>query len=111
MHAPKRIAAALAVTAALAGAIPAAARVATPTLPALPGSGSMANVCFSNVVDPGPFGQFGPYGQYGPYGPNGPMHGQPNPIGNAAGCGGLMTYIMRGGTIDSFVQASLIPAH
>jgi hypothetical protein len=49
----------------------------------------------------------GPYGAYGPYGPNGPLHNQPNPIGNAASCGGLFTFILRGGTLDSFVQGSL----
>jgi hypothetical protein len=107
MHAPKRIAAAVAVTAALAGAVPAAAGAAPPTLPALPGTGSNANLCLSGVTDPGPFGPMGPYGAYGPYGPDGPLHGQPNPIGDAASCGGLFTYILRGGTIDSFVHASL----
>jgi hypothetical protein len=110
MHSPKQIAAALTVTAAFAGAVPAAASAQTPALPAIPGSGSPANICFSGANDPGPFGPMGPYGASGPYGPNGPLHGQANPIGDAAGCGGLMTFIMRGGTIDSFVQASL-PQH
>jgi hypothetical protein len=103
MHARTRIAAALAVTAALAGAVPAAASAATP-IGLLP-----ANACPAGIVDLGPFGPMGPYGPSGPYGPNGPLHGQPNPIGNAATCGGLLTYILRGGTLDSFVNSSLLP--
>lgn len=107
MPSPKRIAAALAVTAAFAGAVPAAASAAPPAFPGLPGAVLPANICFSGIPDPGPFGPMGPYGPSGPYGPNGPLHGQPNPIGDAASCGGLLTYIMRGGTLDSFVQASI----
>jgi hypothetical protein len=107
MPSPKRIAAALAVTAAFAGAVPAAASAAAPAFPGLPGGGSLANICLSGIPDPGPFGPMGPYGASGPYGPNGPLHGQPNPIGDAASCGGLLTYILRGGTLQSFVQASI----
>jgi hypothetical protein len=67
------------------------------------------NLCLSGIVDPGPFGPLGPYGPSGPYGANGPLHGQPNPIGNAATCGGLFTYILRGGNPASFVQNSITP--
>jgi hypothetical protein len=102
---PKRIAAALAATAALAVAVPAAASAATPTL----SSTGSSSICFSGIPDLGPFGPLGPYGPKGPYGPNGPLHDQTNPIGNAATCGGLLTYILRGGTLDSFVHASLLP--
>jgi hypothetical protein len=49
------------------------------------------------------------YGDAGPWGPNGPMHGQPNPLGDVASCGGLLAYVLRGGTLSSFVQANLIP--
>jgi hypothetical protein len=49
----------------------------------------------------------GPYGPKGPYGPNGPLAGQPNPIGDAATCGGLFTYIVRGGDLSSFVNGNL----
>jgi hypothetical protein len=38
------------------------------------------------------------------------MHGQPNPIGNAASCGGLLTYALRGGDVTSFVNANLASA-
>ena len=107
MHSPKRIAAALAATAALAVAVPATASAA----PTEPFPGVPADICLSGIPDPGPFGPMGPYGPSGPYGVNGPLHGQPNPIGNAATCGGLLTYILRGGTLDSFVQASLLPQH
>jgi hypothetical protein len=33
----------------------------------------------------------------------------PNPIGNAAQCGGLITFILRGGTVSSYVQATIAP--
>jgi hypothetical protein len=84
----------------------------TPTVPTVSLPNPLApnpNLCLSGVVDPGPFGPSGPYGPQGPYGPNGPLAGQPNPIGNAATCGGLMTYILRGGTLSSFVQNSIVP--
>jgi hypothetical protein len=113
MRGPKRFATAAAVLCALAiagptavasAAIPMPAGVPTPALP------SMApdpNLCLSGVVDPGPFGPMGPYGPRGPYGPDGPLHNAANPIGNAATCGGLLTYVLRGGTLDSFVNANL----
>jgi hypothetical protein len=106
MHAPKRLAATIAVAAALAGIAPAAASAATtPTLPQIPNLND-PNLCLKGVTDLGPFGPMGPYGPSGPYGPNGPLAGQPNPIGNAATCGGLITYVLRGGTLQGFVQAS-----
>jgi hypothetical protein len=104
MHAPKRLVATVAVAAALAGIAPAAAGAATPTLPQFPSADP--NLCLKGVTDLGPFGPYGPYGPSGPYGPNGPMAGQPNPIGNAATCGGLITYVLRGGTLQGFIQAS-----
>jgi hypothetical protein len=106
----KRVSALAAMAAALAVAGPvAAAGAQSPvTLPNLPGvTGSGANLCLTGVVDPGPFGPMGPYGPGGPYGANGPLHSQPNPIGNAATCGGLLTYVLRGGDLTSFVNASI----
>ncbi|MEA2293227.1 MAG: hypothetical protein QOE86_866 [Solirubrobacteraceae bacterium] len=111
MHGLKRIGAALAVTASVAAVVPAAAGAAPRALPQLPGIGSNANICLQGVPDLGPFGPMGPYGPSGPYGANGPLHGQANPIGNAATCGGLLTYILRGGTLHSFVKASLTGVH
>jgi hypothetical protein len=105
MYAPKRVAATLAAVAALAAAAPTVASAAT-----LPSFGPNPNLCLSNVYDPGPLGPTGPYGPSGPYGPNGPLHGQPNPVGNVATCGGGLTYILRGGTIGSFVQANVASA-
>jgi hypothetical protein len=70
-------------------------------------SNPFANVCLKGVVDPGPLGPMGPYGAYGPYGPNGPLHNQTNPLGDVAGCGGALTYMLRGGNITSFVNANL----
>jgi hypothetical protein len=102
----KRLPAAALATAVLAIAAPvASAGAAVPSI--LPASQSPANICLSGVVDPGPFGPSGPYGADGPYGPDGPLAGRPNPIGNAATCGGLLTYALRGGTISSFVNANL----
>jgi hypothetical protein len=75
----------------------------TPAAPTNP----YANVCLSGIVDPGPLGPNGPYGANGPWGPNGPMHGSPNPLGNVAGCGGGLAFILRGGTLASFVQANV----
>jgi hypothetical protein len=107
MNATKRLAATIAVAAALAGIVPAAAGAATtPAIPAIPKLND-PNLCLSGVVDMGPFGPLGPYGPSGPYGPNGPMAGQPNPIGNAATCGGLLTYFLRGGTVQGYIQASI----
>jgi hypothetical protein len=93
----------------LAVAVPAGANAAVPSvgLPPNPLQPN-PNLCLTGIVDPGPFGPLGPYGPDGPYGPNGPLHGQPNPIGNAATCGGALTYILRGGTLGSFVQSSLV---
>jgi hypothetical protein len=106
----QRLSAVTAVTAALAIAAPlATAGAAMPS--SLPSAlGPNPNLCLHGVVDPGPFGPSGPYGASGPYGPNGPMHGQPNPIGNAASCGGLLTYALRGGDVTSFVNANLASA-
>jgi hypothetical protein len=73
----------------------------------LPPRQPAADICLSGVVDPGPFGPSGPYGPGGPYGANGPLAGRPNPIGNAATCGGLLTYALRGGTISSYVNANI----
>jgi hypothetical protein len=66
-----------------------------------------ANACPSGVVDPGALGPSGPYGADGPWGANGPMHGSPNPLGNVASCGGALAYLLRGGTVASFVEANL----
>jgi hypothetical protein len=107
MNARKRLAATVAAAAAtLAVAVPAGASAAPATV--LPHLGSSnSNVCLPNVVDPGPLGPMGPYGAAGPYGPNGPLSGQANPLGDVASCGGALTYILRGGTINSFVQSNL----
>ncbi|MCW3065605.1 MAG: hypothetical protein JWN32_2777 [Solirubrobacterales bacterium] len=108
----KRASAASAVIAALAIAAPlASANAAIPSIPApssLPNPlAPNPNLCLQGVVDPGPFGPLGPYGPSGPYGVNGPLHGQQNPIGNAATCGGLLTYILRGGNLTSFVNGNV----
>jgi hypothetical protein len=94
-----RLTAVTAAAAALAIPLATAGAVAQPA--------SAADVCPSGVNDPGPFGPSGPYGPGGPYGPYGPLHGQANPIGNAAECGGLNTYLLRGGTVSSYVNANL----
>ena len=104
MHAPKRLLAATVATVAMIGGHSAVAHAAT--IPGLPTDASGA-VCLPNAVDPGPLGPMGPYGQYGPWGPNGPLAGQANPLGDIAKCGGLGAFILRGGTLDSFVQANL----
>jgi hypothetical protein len=102
MHARKRLVATLAAAAAVAGAAPVAAHAqAAPATPA------PSNVCLSGVSDPGPLGPSGPYGPDGPWGEKGPLHGQPNPLGDVANCGGSLAFIMRGGTVSSFVQANL----
>lgn len=108
MLAPKRLAVTLAVAATLGGVVPAAASAAAPpALPQLPGTGDNANLCLKGVVDMGPFGPLGPYGPSGPYGPDGPLNGQQNPIGNAATCGGFITFILRGGSLQSFIQGNI----
>lgn len=104
MYLPKRLTAILATGAALAAVTPAAASAATPGAASAP---APSKICFSGVKDPGPFGQMGPYGPYGPYGKDGPLYGKPNPLGDVASCGGLLTYVLRGGTVSSFVQANL----
>jgi hypothetical protein len=101
-----RLAAVAAASAALAVAVPVAGANAFVPI-GLPGSASNANLCLSGVADPGPLGPSGPYGPDGPYGPNGPLHGAANPIGNAATCGGGLTYLLRGGDVSSFVNANL----
>jgi hypothetical protein len=103
MYAPKRLAATLAAAAVVAAAAPAGASAATPVV----APGSSSEICLTGVVDPGPFGPMGPYGALGPYGKDGPLYGKPNPLGDVASCGGLITYILRGGTVSSFVQANL----
>jgi hypothetical protein len=112
MHAPKRLAATLVAAAALAAAVPAGASAAPiPSFapPAIPSFAppDMSNLCIKGVPDMGPLGPMGPYGPDGPWGADGPLHGQPNPLGNVAECGGALTFILRGGTIDSFVQANI----
>jgi hypothetical protein len=108
MYVQKRLAAALAVVVTAAAAAPAVAGAAIPAPSfAPPGLPDNSQLCLHGIVDPGPFGPMGPYGPLGPYGANGPLHGSPNPIGNAATCGGLLTYVLRGGTLDQFVQGNL----
>jgi hypothetical protein len=102
MHAPRRLAAVLAATAAITAAAPAAAGAATPAFT----PPDFSHVCLKGVIDLGPLGPMGPYGPNGPWGPHGPYYGQPNPLGNVAECGGFITYIIRGGTLGSFVQAN-----
>jgi hypothetical protein len=96
-----------AVSAALAIAAPVAAAGAAVPSSLLGSPAANPNICLHGVVDPGPFGPSGPYGASGPYGPDGPLHGQPNPIGDAASCGGLLTLVLRGDTVSSFVNANL----
>jgi hypothetical protein len=72
-----------------------------------PAGTNSADVCLSGVTDPGPLGASGPYGADGPWGPNGPMHDSANPLGNVAGCGGALAFVLRGGTVASYVQANL----
>jgi hypothetical protein len=104
----KRVAAATAVVAAMAAAGPVTASHAA--LPSGLGLGTPdPNLCFHNAYNIGPFGPAGPYGPSGPYGADGPLHGYANPIGNAAECGGFTTYLLRGGTVSSYVDASIHP--
>jgi hypothetical protein len=100
MYAPKRLAATLAAAAVVAAAAPAGASAA-------PAAAAPPQICLSGVADPGPFGPMGPYGAFGPYGKDGPLYGQPNPLGDIPSCGGFITFILRGGTVSSFVQANL----
>jgi hypothetical protein len=101
MYGPKRLAATLVAAAIVAVAAPAGASAATTT--AQPAT----EVCFPDIVDLGPLGPYGPYGPRGPYGVDGPLHGQPNPLGDVATCGGFITYVLRGGTLTSFIQANI----
>jgi hypothetical protein len=96
----------LAVLALAAPAVAAGPAAADIPVPSITGIGT-PNVCLNGVVDPGPLGPSGPYGPQGPYGPNGPLRNSPNPLGNVATCGGALAFILRGGTISSFVQANL----
>jgi hypothetical protein len=106
----KRASAVSAVVAALAIAAPVAA--ANAAIPSMPNPlAPNPNLCLKGVVDIGPFGPMGPYGPSGPYGANGPLHGQQNPIGDAATCGGLLTYVLRGGNLSSFVNGSIAGYH
>jgi hypothetical protein len=77
---------------AVAGPVAAASAAGPVTFPSL--GAPDPNQCLQGLstFDPGPFGPLGPYGPSGPYGANGPLHGQPNPLGNAATCGGSLTY-------------------
>lgn len=93
----------------LAVAAPMSANAAVPSAAVPNPLAPNPNLCLRGIVDPGPFGPLGPYGPVGPYGANGPLHGQPNPIGNAATCGGFMTYLLRGGNLNSFVENSIVP--
>jgi hypothetical protein len=102
----KRLSAVTAVSAALALAGPVAANAAVPSsFPSL--AAPNPQFCAKGIVDPGPFGPDGPYGPKGPYGPDGPLHGQPNPLGDAATCGGLFAYVVHGGDLTSFVDGNL----
>jgi hypothetical protein len=105
----KKTLAAMTAVGVLAVAAPMSANAAVPNVSLPNPLQPNPNLCLSGIVDPGPFGPLGPYGPSGPYGANGPLHGQPNPIGNAATCGGLFTYILRGGNPASFVQNSITP--
>jgi hypothetical protein len=107
MHRPKRLAAGIAAAATLAAVVPATGSAAI--TPVFPTGQNNSQICLSGVYDPGPFGPMGPYGPLGPYGKDGPLNGQPNPLGDVASCGGLFTYILRGGNVSSFVQANLHP--
>ena len=105
---------AIAALAAIAPVTAASAQAPAPAAPAGPGGmpnllQPNPNLCLQGFADHGPFGPSGPYGASGPYGPNGPLANVPNPIGNAAQCGGLITFILRGGTVSSYVQATIAP--
>lgn len=104
MHVPKRLLAAAVATVAMIGGPVAAAQAAT--IPGLPTDSSGA-VCLTHSADLGPLGPMGPYGKYGPWGPNGPKAGQANPLGDIANCGGMAAFVLRGGTLNSFIQANL----
>jgi hypothetical protein len=93
MHTPRRVAATLAAVAALSAAAPAVAGAQSTAAPP-----PASQLCFPalSMLDLGPLGPLGPYGPMGPWGPHGPFHGQPNPLGNAATCGGLWVLIARG---------------
>jgi hypothetical protein len=103
LRATAAVVAVLGLSAPIVAAAPASAAIGP--LNALPVPGPDA--CLSGVVDPGPFGPSGPYGVDGPYGPNGPLHGSPNPLGNVPSCGGALAFLLRGGTVSSFVNANL----
>jgi hypothetical protein len=111
MFIAKRLTAVAAVIGIMAVGAPVAGASAAGPLAGLgqltPGGGNPADVCLSGVTDPGPLGPSGPYGADGPWGANGPMHGSANPMGNVAGCGGGLAFLLRGGTVASYVQANL----
>jgi hypothetical protein len=111
MFIAKRLTAVAAVIGVVAVGAPVAAASAAGPLAGLgqltPGGGNSADVCLNGVVDPGPLGPSGPYGADGPWGANGPLHSSPNPLGNVAGCGGGLAFVLRGGTVASYVQANL----
>ena len=97
-----RLAAGLAAVAAALVIAPVGSAGADPPLGAL-GGGCGAGIGLAGVG----LGSAGPYGPSGPWGPAGPMRGHPNPLGDAAQCGGFGAYILNGGTIESFVNANL----
>jgi hypothetical protein len=103
----RRVAAVTAGAAALAMAVSVTTASADPLVPAPMLPGASPNACLSGFADPGPLGPSGPYGASGPYGPNGPMAGRPNPLGNVPQCGGMFAFVMRGDTVNSFVNANL----
>ena len=96
---------AITAAAAVLAIAPVATAAAVPGPLTLPGSSPDA--CLSGLTDPGPFGPSGPYGPGGPWGANGPLNGHPNPLGNTAECGGLIAFVLRGGTVSSYVNANL----
>ena len=92
---------------ALTVAAPITTASAAPQWPPFLTTQDNSDICLPGFVDMGPLGPMGPYGPLGPYGKFGPLAGQPNPIGNVAECGGLIAFVLRGGTLSSFVQGNI----
>jgi hypothetical protein len=101
------VAAVAVVAAALTMLVSVTTASADPLIPAPMLPGASPDACLSGFADPGPFGPSGPYGANGPYGPNGPLAGRPNPLGNVPQCGGVLAFVLRGDTVNSFVNANL----